>query len=308
MKVGIRLPQTGENAKPENVIYLAKLADKSGFDSLWVLERLLWPISPQTQYPSTPTGNFPQDWQNVLEPLELLSFVAAITEKIYLGTSVIDMLFHNPVILAKRFATLDVISGGRALAGLGLGWSKDEFLASNIPFEQRGRRADEFVGLLKSIWSDEITEFNGQFYTIPPSKIGPKPVQEPHLPIYLGGSSPNTFSRMAKYADGWIGVVRNDLDQLQTTLDLLRREVVNANRNLDDFEIIVIIYPDVSENVTQENRRLAFTGTIGEVRNDIDKLKKMGVGHIILNYNRSQIEDDMDAIIDVSKGLLTYSR
>ena len=307
MKVGIRLPQTGEHAKPENVIYLAKLADKSGFDSLWVLERLLWPISPQTQYPSTPTGNFPQDWQNVLEPLELLSFVAAITEKIYLGTSVIDMLFHNPVILAKRFATLDVISGGRALAGLGLGWSKDEFLASNIPFEQRGRRADEFVRLLKSIWSDEITEFNGQFYTVPPSKIGPKPVQEPHLPIYLGGSSPNTFSRMAKYADGWIGVVRNDLDQLQTTLDLLRREVVNANRNLDDFEIVVIIYPDVSENVTQENRRLAFTGTIGEVRNDIDKLKKMGVGHIILNYNRSQIEDDMDAIIDVSKVLLTYS-
>jgi probable F420-dependent oxidoreductase len=308
MKVGIRLPQTGEHAKPENVIRLAKLADKSGFDSLWVLERLLWPISPQTQYPSTPTGNFPQDWQNVLEPLELLSFVAAITEKIYLGTSVIDMLFHNPVILAKRFATLDVISGGRALAGLGLGWSKDEFLASNIPFEQRGRRADEFVRLLKSIWSDEITEFNGQFYTVPPSKIGPKPVQEPHLPIYLGGSSPNTFSRMAKYADGWIGVVRNDLDQLQTTLDLLRREVVNANRNLDDFEIVVIIYPDVSENVTQENRRLAFTGTIGEVRNDIDRLKKMGVGHIILNYNRSQIEDDMDAIIDVSKGLLTYSR
>ncbi len=113
---------------------------------------------------------------------------------------------------------------------------------------------------------------------------------------------------MAKYADGWIGVVRNDLDQLQTTLDLLRREVVNANRNLDDFEIVVIIYPDVSENVTQENRRLAFTGTIGEVGNDIDRLKKMGVGHIILNYNRSQIEDDMDAIIDVSKGLLTYSR
>jgi alkanesulfonate monooxygenase SsuD/methylene tetrahydromethanopterin reductase-like flavin-dependent oxidoreductase (luciferase family) len=175
MKVGIRLPQTGEHAKPENVIYLAEAADKSGFDSLWVLERLLWPISPQTPHPSTPTGNFPQDWQIVFEPLELLSFVAAITKRIYLGTSVIDMLFHNPVILAKRFATLDVLSDGRALAGLGLGWSKDEFLASNIPFEHRGRRADEFIRLLKSIWSDETIEFNGQFYTIPPSKIGPKP-------------------------------------------------------------------------------------------------------------------------------------
>ena len=305
MKVGIRLPQTGKPAKPENVIYLAEGADKSGFDSLWVLERLLWPITPQTKHPSTSTGNFPQDWQNVFEPLELLSFVAAITKKIYLGTSVIDMLFHNPVILAKRFATLDILSRGRALAGLGLGWSKDEFLASNIPFEHRGRRSDEFIRLLKSIWSDE---FNGQFYTIPPSKIGPKPVQEPHLPIYLGGSSPSTFSRMAKYANGWIGVIRNDLDQLQITLDLLRREVVNSNRNPEDLEIVVIIYPNVSERVTQEERRSAFTGTIGEIGNDIDRLKKMGVGHIILNYNRSMIEDDMNAIIDTSKQILTYAK
>lgn len=133
----------------------------------------------------------------------------------------------------------------------GLVWAgrRTSFLASNIPFEQRGRRADEFIHLLKSIWSDEIIEFNGQFYTIPPSKIGPKPVQEPHLPIYLGGSHPSTFSRMAKYANGWIGVVRNDLDQLQITLDLLRREVDIANRNSADFEIVVIIYPNVYPTV-----------------------------------------------------------
>jgi probable F420-dependent oxidoreductase len=308
MKVGIRLPQTGEQAKLENVIRLAEAADSSGFDSLWVLERLLWPIFPQTRHPSTPTGNFPQDWQIVLDPLVLLSFVAAVTEKIYLGTSVMDMLFHNPLILAKRFATLDVLSCGRALAGLGLGWSKDEFLASNVPFGQRGRRADEFVRLLKSIWSDEITKFSGQFYTIPPSKIGPKPVQKPYIPIYLGGSSPNTFSRMAKYANGWIGVVRSDLHQLQITLDLLIREVVNANRSPEDFEIFIIIYPNVNERATREDGRLAFTGTIGELRTDIDRIKKMGVEHIILNYNRSSIENDMNAIIDVSKEILAYAR
>src|SRR6266540_2338087 len=150
MKVGIRLPQTGKNAKLKNVIYLAEAADRNGFDSLWVLERLLWPISPQTQYPS---GNFPQDWQIVLEPLELLSFVAAITKKIYLGTSVIDMLFHNPVILARRFATLDVLSKGRAIAGLGIGWSRDEYEVSGIPFKDRGKRADEYIQILKQIWT-----------------------------------------------------------------------------------------------------------------------------------------------------------
>ena len=113
---------------------------------------------------------------------------------------------------------------------------------------------------------------------------------------------------MTKYANGWIGVVRNDLDQLQITLNLLRREVVNYNRNPEDFETIVIIYPNVRERVTKEDRRLVFTGTIGEVGDDIDKLKKMGVGHIILNYNRSLIEDDMNAVINMSKRLLTYAR
>jgi alkanesulfonate monooxygenase SsuD/methylene tetrahydromethanopterin reductase-like flavin-dependent oxidoreductase (luciferase family) len=145
MKVGIRLPQTGKNAKLENIINLAREADEKAFDSLWVLERLLWPISPH------PGENFPSDWQEVMEPLELLTFVAAITDRIKLGTSVIDIFFHNPVILSKRFATLDLLSGGRAIAGLGIGWSRDEFLASNIPMEKLGKRADEYIRLLKSV-------------------------------------------------------------------------------------------------------------------------------------------------------------
>lgn len=301
MKVGIRLPQTGKQAILENIINLAKEADEKGFDSLWVLERLLWPLSPH------PGENFPPDWQEVLEPLELLTFVAAITNRIKLGTSVIDMFFHNPIVLAKRFATLDLLSGGRAIAGLGIGWSKDEFLASNIPMEKRGKRADEYIQLLKSIWSDEIIEFNGEFYNVPQSKIGPKPVQKPTLPIYLGGSNPNTFSRMAKYANGWIGVVGNNLDQLKVTLSLLNQKVIEADKNPDNFEIILIIYP-ILKQIPQKENRLPFTGSIEQVGNDIARLKEMNVGHVILNYNRSNIQDDMNTIIEVSKQLLLYAR
>jgi probable F420-dependent oxidoreductase len=301
MKVGIRLPQTGKNAKLENIMSLAKEADEKGFDSLWVLERLLWPISPQ------PGENFPSDWQEVLEPLELLTFVAAITDRIQLGTSVIDIFFHNPVILAKRFSTLDLLSGGRAIAGLGIGWSKDEFLASNIPMEKLGKRADEYIRLLKSIWSDEIIEFYGEFYNVPPSKIGPKPIQKPSLPIYLGGSNPNTFSRMAKYANGWIGVVRNNLDQLKITLSLLNQKVLEAEKNPNDFEIILIIYPNVRQFSQKENR-IPFSGSIEQVGNDIERLKEMNVEHVILNYNRSPIQNDMNAIIKISLQLLPYIR
>lgn len=301
MKVGIRLPQTGKNAKLENIISLAKEADKKGFDSLWVLERLLWPISPH------PGENFPSDWQEVLEPLELLTFVAAITDTIKLGTSVIDIFFHNPVILAKRFATLDLLSGGRAIAGLGIGWSRDEFLASNIPMKKLGKRADEYIRLLKSIWSDEIIRFYGEFYNVPPSKIGPKPIQKHSLPIYFGGSNPNTFSRMAKYANGWIGVVRNNLDQLKITLSLLNQKVLEAEKNPNDFEIILIIYPNIKQ-FSQKESRIPFSGSIEQVGNDIEMLKEMNVGHVILNHNRSPIQNDMNAIIKISQQLLPYIR
>ena len=118
---------------------MAQNAESEGFDSLWVFERLLWPINPQTPYPGTPDGSLPSEYQIIFDPLETLTFVAANTNKIALGTSVIDMLFHNPVVLARRFATLDVLSEGRAIAGLGIGWSKDEYQVSNIPFKDRGK-------------------------------------------------------------------------------------------------------------------------------------------------------------------------
>src|SRR5579884_2268801 len=156
MKIGIFLPHLGAEATKENILQIAQGAEKEGFDSLWVAERLLWPLKPQTPYGVTPDGSLPTFYQNVFDPLGTLTYVAANTKKILLGTSVIDMLFHNPVILARQFATLDRLSGGRAVCGLGIGWSKDEYQASNIPFEQRGARADEFIEVLKKIWTDEI--------------------------------------------------------------------------------------------------------------------------------------------------------
>jgi alkanesulfonate monooxygenase SsuD/methylene tetrahydromethanopterin reductase-like flavin-dependent oxidoreductase (luciferase family) len=138
-----------------------------------VLERLIWPISPHNPYAGSKDGKFPDDWQYIFDPLETLTFVAAKTTKIMLGTSVIDMLFHNPIILSKRFATLDVLSEGRAIAGFGIGWSLDEFQVSGIPFKYRGKRADEYLQILKRTWTDDIIESRGQFYDIPPSNIGP---------------------------------------------------------------------------------------------------------------------------------------
>lgn len=157
VKIGLRLPQTGEgHATKENIIRLAKGAETAGIDSLWVLERLIWPLNPQDPYPGTTDGKFPTDWQYIFDPLETLTFVAGNTEKIALGTSVIDILFHNPVILARRFATLDILSGGRAIAGCGIGWSRDEYQVSGIPFRNRGKRQDEYLQILKKVWTGDV--------------------------------------------------------------------------------------------------------------------------------------------------------
>jgi alkanesulfonate monooxygenase SsuD/methylene tetrahydromethanopterin reductase-like flavin-dependent oxidoreductase (luciferase family) len=171
LKVGVTLPQAGQQATRENVIHMAQSAESEGFDSLWVFERLLWPINPQTPYVATPDGSLPIEYQIMLDPIETLTYIAANTNKIALGTSVIDMLFHNPVVLARRFATLDVLSEARTICGLGIGWSKDEYQASNTPFQDRGKRADEFIQALKRIWTEDVVEFKGKYYSIPASKI-----------------------------------------------------------------------------------------------------------------------------------------
>jgi probable F420-dependent oxidoreductase len=313
LKVGITLPQAGEQSTTGNIVRTAKTAEDEGFDSLWVFERLLWPISPQTPYVATPDGSLPVEYQRVFDPLETLTFVAAKTNKITLGTSVIDILFHNPVVLARRFATLDVLSGGRAIAGLGIGWSKDEYQVSNIPFENKGKRADEFIQALKKIWTEDIVEFKGNYYNIPASKIGPKPIQKPHIPIFIGGFSPNTFKRIINYStNGWLGLIVGPLEYLDNTIKSMNEMASQANKDPNEFKTILLTYPNIveskNEQLTNESQRFPLTGTIDQIGNDIKRIKKMGVDHIVFGYNFLPIGRNIDSVINKSKELSKYAR
>jgi probable F420-dependent oxidoreductase len=313
LKVGITLPQAGEQSTTGNIVRTAETAEDEGFDSLWVFERLLWPISPQTPYVATPDGSLPVEYQRVFDPLETLTFVAAKTNKITLGTSVIDILFHNPVVLARRFATLDVLSGGRAIAGLGIGWSKDEYQVSNIPFENKGKRADEFIQALKKIWTEDIVEFKGNYYNIPASKIGPKPIQKPHIPIFMGGFSPNTFKRIINYStNGWLGLIVGPLEYLENTIKSMNEMASKANKDPNEFKTILLTYPNIveskNEQLTNESQRFPLTGTIDQIGNDIKRIKKMGVDHIVFGYNFLPIGRDIDSVINKSKELSKYAR
>jgi probable F420-dependent oxidoreductase len=309
MKAGILLPQTGASATRENILYVAKEAEKEGLDSVWVFERLLWPIKPKTPYVATPDGALPVQYQNVLDPLETLAYLAGNTDQISLGTCLIDMLFHNPVVLAKRFATLDVLSNGRAIAGLGIGWSKDEYEVSGVPFEHRGQRADEFLQILKRIWTDEVVEFKGQFYSIPASKIGPKPVQKPHSPILLGGFSPKTFLRIVNYADGWLPVAGfGPLEQLEQTINGLREDARKANKDPSKIRIFALTYPTVIDSSSSAQQRLPMTGTVDQIGTDINQIKAMGVEHIIFGHAFSSIGQDMKKMVEITTQLARFAK
>jgi probable F420-dependent oxidoreductase len=307
------LPQTGDLATSENILYIGKEAEKEGFDSVWVFERLLWPVKPQTPYGGVPNLPIPVEYQSVLDPLETLTYLAGNTQRISLGTSIIDILFHNPVVLARRFATLDVLSGGRVIAGLGLGWSKDEYDASGIPFSHKGARADEYMQVLKRIWTDDVVEFRGQFYNIPASKIGPKPVRKPHPLILLGAYSPKAFPRIVNYADGWIPIAGSvPLEQQEQAINGLREAARKANKDPSNIRIFVLSYPNVLDSSSQSSSsnqpRSPMSGTIDQIGSDIDRFKAMGAEHIIFGYAFSPIGRDVKKMMELTKQLARFAR
>src|SRR5262249_25163125 len=165
VRIGFSLPQMGAIAGPESVTKIARRAEELGFDSLWVLDRLLYPLNPRTPYPIG-DGSLPALYKRVLDPVETLTFAAAKTERIAVGTSVLNLPWYNPVLLARRLATLDVLSGGRLRLGFGIGWSQDEYEAAGMPWETRGKRADDYVNALKTIWTKDPVEMEGVNYKV----------------------------------------------------------------------------------------------------------------------------------------------
>jgi len=305
VKVGLVVPQFGMNSTKENLITFIHLAEKEGFESLWVYDRMLYPLNPQQPYPGTPNKRkWPEYFQNVLDPLTTLAFIAANTTKANLGTCIIDMIFHNPITLAKEFTTIDILSQGRMICGLGIGWSKDEYLAANIPYEKRGERANEILQAMKKIWIDDSVEFSGNFYKIPKSIINPKPVQRPHPKILLGGFSPKTFERMVKYADGYIGALAGSFEYFNNSVKMFNDSIEKSSKSRKDFDLTILTYPYLFTS-SSENDRSPMCGTIDEIGSYLSKLKSFGVDRVILAINAEE-NYDVNKTIELVKELKKF--
>lgn len=199
---------------PETLAIIARKAEEVGFESIWISDHLIWPKEIRSEYPydpnpyqATPTGPAPVGPHTLLvDTLVLLSHLAAVTSKLRLGTGVYILPIRNPIVTARAVSTLDILSGGRLTLGVGMGWMPEEFEMAAEGFDDRVERFEECLGVLKTLWEDDVPEFHGKFFDFGPAKFEPKPVQKPHPPILIGGESLAAYRRAARLADGFYGL------------------------------------------------------------------------------------------------------
>ena len=296
MRLGFVLPHVGQLAGPAAIVATARRAEALGYDSLWVTDRLLYPVAPRTPYGAVPDGILPEPYRYALDPLGTLALAAAHTDRIALGTSVLDLPFYNPVLLARSLATLDILSGGRLRVGLGLGWSADEFEAAGASLAGRGQRADEFLAVLRAAWGDDPVEFSGEFYRIPRSIIGAKPRQRPGPPIYLAAYAPGALRRAATLADGWnpAGI---PLDGMAQGLAGLRAMAAVAGRDPDDTALVVRANLHRTAQPLPEGRPI-FVGSREQIAADIAGTRALGAAELFFDLTFSPDVATLDALLD----------
>src|SRR5581483_5012710 len=197
MHFGLSLPGRGPLATPDALTKLAEKADALRYSSLFVTDHIVIPTSNSSVYPYSPSGRFATDWTNdYLEPITLMGVLAGLPSRLPLGTSVLVVPYRNPVATAKMLATLDVMSGGRVILGAGVGWMREEFEAVQAPaVEERGRVTDEYLRLMRTMWTTEPAEFSGTYYRLPPVSALPKPRQAGGIPIWIGGHTDAALRR-----------------------------------------------------------------------------------------------------------------
>jgi probable F420-dependent oxidoreductase len=301
MKLGFSLPVAGAWATPESQVQVARHAEALGYHSLWVFQRLLYALDPKTEYPPLPGQPWPKAFERVLDPIVTLAHVAGVTRRIRLGTSVLIMPYYSPIMLAKQLATLDLVSAGRLDVGLGVGWSEDEYDASGTPFRQRGKRADEFLQCLRTIWTQEVVEFHGAFYQVPRSKVAPKPVQRPHPPITIGGYTSAVIKRAVTLADGFNGG-NVPLAQVAPLVAELRAAAEAAGR--DPRSIHIVCRGTFKLHATAQGKdRRPLWGSLDEIREDIRRYAALGLTELFLEANFDPSGDPLRRALDVMTGL-----
>ncbi|MFK7896716.1 MAG: LLM class F420-dependent oxidoreductase [Myxococcota bacterium] len=247
MKIGLYTPLAAAVASPALARTIAQVSEECGFASLWVPEHAVLFDEYEPNYPYAEDGVMPGGSEaQVLDPLPVLSFFAAHTERIRLGTGVMILPQRNPVYTAKELVSLDVLSGGRLDVGIGVGWLAEEMRALGTPFERRGARMNDYVAVMKALWCEDPSAYEGEFYSLPACRFAPKPVQRPHPPLIFGGESRPALRRIARLGQGWNAAMKTP-EQMEKLLSELDVFLAEEGRKRSELEITVMPGRDLTE-------------------------------------------------------------
>jgi probable F420-dependent oxidoreductase len=239
MKIGTFSTFMSPICTPQMIGEFAQSVESIGLDSLWMGEHVVLFDKTESPYPGSATGKLPvPEGGGMLDTVATFGYLAACTKTLRFGTGITLLPPRNPIYTAKEFTTLDWLTQGRIDFGIGVGWCKEEVIACGYNFNDRGKRCDEILQMLKQLWTEPVAEFHGEFYDLAPCRMDPKPVQKPHIPIIVGGHSSAGFRRAAKYGNGWYGF-QMDLDATAKVTLQLDAALTKEGRNRDDFQLVI---------------------------------------------------------------------
>lgn len=309
MQFGWSLIARGPLATEETLVRLAERVDRLGYDSIWVSDHIVVPARISSSYPYSIDGKVdPEAWKHYLEPLTLLTYLLAKTQRVKIGISVLVIPYRNPIFTAKILSTADFLSGGRVILGAGVGWMEEEFVALGLDyFHERGAVTDEFLQIFRVLWTEEVARFEGRYHRFADILFAPKPVQKPSIPIWIGGHTKPAMRRAARLGDGWMPIgLRPPASfrpsEMGEAVRQLREMTAQAGR--DPSALTIALRVPLSLGVPQRGgpdappgeKRRPLTGNADEIVEDIGRYAEAGVSHMVLDYLGTRLEEFEEAI------------
>lgn len=293
MEIGVHAPHLGRDLDAATIAGFARTCESLGVHSLWVSDHVCWPADIRSRYPYTEDGSFPASpGMGWLDPIGTLTFIAGCTQRVRLGTTVLILPYRPPVATAKQLATLDVVSGGRLILGVGVGWMAEEAAVLGMPWDHRGARADEQLEIFARLFADETPSYDGEYYNFPSVGFEPKPIQQP-LPVWVGGATPAAFRRAARFGHGFhaafqpLAVVEREWAAVRTECEALGRDPAELTLSLR-------LYLDPECRMEPEK---SIAGGPAEMRDRLAALRAAGVSHVVLDpVARGGVAGRLDAV------------
>ena len=294
MKFGFALPNLLDG---DDIRRFAESAESLGFESIWIGDHIILPTEGTTQYPYTADGSFSRPSEApFLETMTVLSYLAACTERIRIGSTVVILPYRNPIVQAKMFASLDVLSKGRAVCGVGVGWLEKEFDTLGVPYAERGPMSDEFLAIFKSLWTEADPEFHGKFYSYDAIQFYPKPIQKPHIPIWIGGHTRRALRRTVAYGDAW-HPTRQTPEYVAEMLPYLRRYAEEMGRDVNEITISLKRTLHFTDIGIEEKGGIrsggAMIATTEEVIADVHRCAEFGISQLTYDFRTSDVDESI---------------